>query len=98
MKPGEGKPHRSCAIRCISGGIPPVFKTENQAGETHYFLLRGPNGEAINEEVLDFVADQVQLCGELSRQDDWLVIRVDLGQGFLRLSPHWMEKAVMCAD
>ena len=25
MKPGFGKIHRSCAARCISGGIPPVF-------------------------------------------------------------------------
>src|SRR5688572_24269745 len=25
MKPGEGKAHRSCAIRCVAGGIPPVF-------------------------------------------------------------------------
>src|SRR5688572_29532610 len=35
MKPGEGKTHRSCAIRCITGGIPPVFKTDSSG----YFLL-----------------------------------------------------------
>lgn len=27
MKPGEGKAHRACAIRCIAGGIPPVSTT-----------------------------------------------------------------------
>ena len=26
MKPGFGKPHRSCAIRCISGGVPPILR------------------------------------------------------------------------
>jgi nitrite reductase/ring-hydroxylating ferredoxin subunit/DMSO/TMAO reductase YedYZ heme-binding membrane subunit len=25
MKPGEGKTHRGCAIRCISGGVPPLL-------------------------------------------------------------------------
>ena len=25
MKPGEGKPHKDCAIRCILGGMPPVL-------------------------------------------------------------------------
>ena len=33
MKPGHGKPHRSCAVRCISGGIPPVLKIENKKGK-----------------------------------------------------------------
>lgn len=29
MKPGEGKIHKSCAIRCISGGIPPVLRVKD---------------------------------------------------------------------
>ncbi len=31
MKPGEGKVHKSCAIRCISGGIPPVLRVKKTA-------------------------------------------------------------------
>ncbi|HRV81116.1 MAG TPA: hypothetical protein P5218_06765, partial [Planctomycetota bacterium] len=27
MKPGFGKTHRACAVRCISGGITPIFVT-----------------------------------------------------------------------
>jgi hypothetical protein len=30
MKPGEGKVHRDCAIRCILGGIPPVLHVQNE--------------------------------------------------------------------
>jgi len=29
MKPGSGKTHKSCAARCLSGGIPAVFKSTN---------------------------------------------------------------------
>lgn len=39
MKPGEGKTHRSCAIRCISGGIPPVLKTGNEDDLSYVFIL-----------------------------------------------------------
>ena len=77
MKPGEGKPHRSCAIRCISGGIPPVLVTTNEAGQHSYFLLLGPNGAAINEQILDRVADPVSVQGRLARYDDWYVLYAD---------------------
>lgn len=74
MKPGEGKPHRSCAIRCISGGIPPMFVTTNEAGQHSYFLLVGSRGEPINAHILDRVADPVVVTGSLSRYDDWYVL------------------------
>ena len=57
MKPGYGKIHRSCGIRCISGGIPPVFVTRSEEGTSDYFLVLGENGEKINEEILQFVGD-----------------------------------------
>ena len=38
MKPGEGKIHKSCAIRCISGGTPPILKTKNNDGNRYYIL------------------------------------------------------------
>lgn len=74
MKPGEGKPHRSCAIRCISGGIPPVFKTISADGSTQYYLLVGAQGEPINDEVLPYVADQTSVSGEIKQLGDWLVL------------------------
>jgi len=77
MKPGFGKPHLDCAARCIAGGIPPVLKVANAAGETEYYLLTGPKGEALNDCLLDFVADGVQVSGQLEQHGDWLVLYAD---------------------
>ncbi len=88
MKPGVGKPHRSCAIRCLSGGIPPVLRVQLSEGRHRYFLLTGPKGEPINQEVLPYVADPVRICGELARLDDWHVLRIGSGEDIIRL-PSW---------
>src|SRR5206468_3964392 len=32
MNPGNGKVHRDCAARCISGGIPPMFVAKDSSG------------------------------------------------------------------
>ena len=74
MKPGEGKPHRSCASLCIKGGIPPVFVTTNETGAHSYFLILGEKGEMINEKVLDYVAIQSEMKGRLVRYDDWMIL------------------------
>lgn len=82
MKPGEGKIHKSCAIRCISGGIPPVLKMKDADGNHNYALLLGSNGETINDKVLDYVASPIEISGELSKIDDWLLLKVDMDKGF----------------
>ena len=61
MKPGHGKPHRDCAIRCIEGGMSPVFYIRNEDGEANYYLILGANGEKMNQEVKDHVAEHVSL-------------------------------------
>jgi len=89
MKPGSGKPHRSCAIRCISGGVPPVIVVDNPTSfdqHKEYIILVGPNGEIINDRVLDFVAEPVRLCGELQQLGDWLVCQVNLDEGIRPLA------------
>jgi hypothetical protein len=74
MKPGEGKVHRDCAIRCILGGIPPVLHVQNEKGESNYYLLVGPNGEKMNEDVQDFVAEPVSIEAKVVQQDDWIIL------------------------
>ena len=49
MKPGEGKPHRDCAIRCILGGISPMLAVKNEKGEANYYLLASSDGGSINK-------------------------------------------------
>jgi hypothetical protein len=73
MKPGEGKPHRSCAIRCIAGGIPPVLHAFEKSD---YFLLLDENLLPVNHLVLDIVGDHIQLSGEIWQWDDWKILVV----------------------
>ena len=70
MNPGEGKPHRSCAIRCISGGIMPMV-TYLENNEMKYAVLLGIDGEKINSKLLDFVAEPVQIDGTLYQYENW---------------------------
>lgn len=74
MKPGEGKVHRDCAIRCILGGIPPVLHVQNEKGESNYYLILGPNGEKMNEAVKDVVAEPVSIEARIVQQDDWIIL------------------------
>jgi sulfoxide reductase heme-binding subunit YedZ len=76
MNPGEGKPHRSCAIRCISGGIMPMI-TYNQNGIKKYAVLLGENGEKINKEVLDYVAEPIEIKGSLYKYENWQFLYIN---------------------
>ena len=77
MNPAERKPHKSCAIRCISGGIPPILLVRSDEGWPGYFLLESFEGRSVNESVLELVAEPVEIEGEVFREDDLLVLRAD---------------------
>ena len=77
MKPGNTKPHRACATRCISGGIPPVLLVRDDEGRAAYLLLVGSDGRAVNAEVLDMVAEPLRITGAVERLGDLLVLRAD---------------------
>jgi hypothetical protein len=76
MKPGEGKIHKSCAIRCISGGIPAVFRqsTGDNQNPYQYYLLLGEEGDKINKQLLPFIAGHISIEGEASRIVDWDIL------------------------
>ena len=76
MKPGQGKPHKDCAIRCILGGISPVLKVQDEKGNENYYLLLGENGENINEVVKNFVAEPVTVKANVVKYDDWVILYV----------------------
>jgi hypothetical protein len=80
MKPGRGKPHRSCAARCISGGIPPQLLVEAADGERRLLLLANDDGSALEAAgVLDLVGEPVAADGVVERREDVLVLRVGAG-------------------
>ena len=77
MNPGNLAPHRDCAIRCISGGVSPVLLVRQSDGPAIYMLLVSANGEPVNKQVLDMVAEPVQITGEVERQGGLLILRAD---------------------
>ena len=77
MNPGQLKPHRACAVRCISGGVPPVLLVRQTDGTARYLLLVAPDGQPVNQRVLDLVAEPVEITGEVERQGELLVLRAD---------------------
>ncbi|MBS1598785.1 MAG: hypothetical protein JST75_11225 [Bacteroidetes bacterium] len=86
MKPGEGKPHRDCAIRCILGGIPPVLVVKNEKGEANYYLLVDADGAKINQSVQPFVATPVTVNANAIQYDDWIVLYVNKNAGIREIS------------
>jgi hypothetical protein len=77
MNPGQLTPHRACAIRCISGGIPPVLLVRSKNGPAIYLLLVAADGKPVNPQVLDLVAEPVQITGEVERQGGLFILLAD---------------------
>ena len=77
MKPGAGKTHMGCAIRCISGGVPAVFHVHNPADEVLDLVLIDEQGRTVNDRVLDLVAQAVAIEGEVIQYDNLLALKAD---------------------
>jgi len=75
MNPGEGKVHRDCAARCLSGGIPPIFVTTDGREQ---FLLVGLDGRALGRDALrEFIAEPITIRGELFKQGETRMVGID---------------------
>ncbi len=77
MNPGDLTPHRGCAVRCISGGIPPVLLVRQKSGPPVYVLLVSSDGLPVNSQILDWVAEPVQITGRVMKQDNLLILYAD---------------------
>lgn len=77
MNPGRLAPHRACAVRCISGGIPPILLVHQSGGQPLYFLLVSSAGRPVNKQVLDMVAEPIEITGEVLRQGELSILRAD---------------------
>ena len=76
MKPGHGKPHRDCAIRCIAGGMDPVLWVRNEKGEANYYLIVDSEGKKMNEQLKDYIAEPVSLTAHAMQFNDWVILYV----------------------
>jgi len=77
MKPGEGKIHKSCAIRCISGGIPPVLRSYDENENPIYYIILGLQGQKINKSILKWVAEDISIPGKTKTINGWHVLYTD---------------------
>jgi hypothetical protein len=75
MNPGNGKVHRDCAARCISGGIPPMFVAKDSSGVFRSLVLAG----VVNRHMLEYVAEPVSVSGRLVRSGSLLILEADPG-------------------
>lgn len=78
MKPGRQRPHRACAVRCISGGVPPLLAVRSAGGEQAYLLLVDGEGRSVNRRVLAWVGEPIEVAGRLRRLGDRLLLFADL--------------------
>ena len=76
-KPRPVSANRACAIRCISGGVPPVLLVRQKDGPAIYLLLVSADGKPVNKQVLDMVAEPLEITGEVERQGELLILRAD---------------------
>ncbi len=67
MVPGSGVTHRGCAVRCLSGGAPPLFVAREPLGGSVTFLLVTPDGHVPGREILPLVAQPIRLRGQAFR-------------------------------
>jgi hypothetical protein len=75
MNPGSGKVHRDCAVRCLSGGVPPVLIEE--AEPNRLLLLTNADGDPLNPAAfVDRVAEPVTVKGFMINEGDGLELRV----------------------
>jgi hypothetical protein len=77
MNPGQGKVHRDCAARCLSGGIPPIFVTTDGHEQ---LLLVGLDGRSLGRDALrEFIAEPIQIQGELLKTGSTQLLKIDPG-------------------
>jgi len=77
MNPSSKAIHRSCAIRCISGGIPPLLAIRENGEFVDYYFLYGSEMKSIAQQILPYVGIPVSIFGTIATYDDWKSMVVD---------------------
>lgn len=84
MNPGERAVHRDCAVRCLSGGIPPMLVVRRAGWDTHVVVV-SPDGGPMGRALLGLAAQTVDVTGDLERRQDALYLRA--GRDAFRIAP-----------
>ncbi|MGH8047792.1 MAG: Rieske 2Fe-2S domain-containing protein [Chthoniobacterales bacterium] len=75
MRPATGKVHRGCAIRCLSGGVPPGLLVRDETGNGVVLLLVGRAGEKLKLDI-ELAARVMAVHGDLELHSGTPVLRV----------------------
>jgi hypothetical protein len=79
MRPATGKIHRGCAVRCLSGGVPPGILIRDGSGNAFVVMLTGQPGEQLEYNV-QWAARMIEASGDLEMYQGTLVLRADTVQ------------------
>jgi len=74
MRPATGKVHRACAIRCLSGGVPPGLLVEHLPGEGTVLFLAGADGATLDVDP-QLAGRRVRARGRLELHDGMPLLR-----------------------
>ncbi len=78
MNPGAGTVHRECAVRCLSGGVPPIFVARDRRGAFRVFWLAATGGQKLSRTWLTRHAGRrLRLGGRLVRRANLEFFEVD---------------------
>jgi hypothetical protein len=98
MNPAYGKIHKSCAIRCISGGIPPILAIKEGEKFVDYYFLIDEEGNKVNEQVLQHIGESVKVSGQTESVDDWKVMKLDIKRLSENILVNYDSKLAMCGN
>ena len=69
MNPGDGTLHRGCAVRCLSGGVPPMLLLRDAEGREARLALSGRDAPLPGDLVRRWAGVIVEVQGTLVRRD-----------------------------
>ena len=78
MNPGNSKVHRACAVACLRGGVPALFVVKDKDGNKSELWLLDKDAKQANKKLLDYVAEPVELKGNITQDGDQLYFFADL--------------------
>lgn len=84
MNPGDGLLHRACAVRCLSGGVPPMLLIRDASGAEVRVALSGLNSPLPADLVRRFAGAAVEVRGWLVQRDDTPLLQTSV-EGIRRI-------------
>ncbi len=76
MKPGDGRVHRECAIRCVTDGIPPMLVGFGQDRPERYTLVARESGVGLDRSQTAQIGLPVTVRGRLNRIGTCQILRI----------------------